>query len=449
MSMLMTSILAAALLAQSPDAIVLSGVVVDADEKPVSGVDVVLPARRSSDGSLPTLVQTTTNEKGEFRLEFARKRFPEAMRLPFLWAYRHGGSIAVQRTVIKEKGEMPPIQLILEKASPRIVKLVGSDERPLAGVRVAPVLYVYNGVTFFQTPDDRLDSLAMTTGGDGFVTMPYFPPLLDPLTIRVTAPSIAPHELSLPDRHGGNQSTLKVGPPASLTGSVYYDSGEPAKNVAIEVWAVETSYDLPLDRGKAMLRPYLIRFSSGPVRTQADGSFRTPPQLLTGSTYKIMIRVEGSPLVSSQPLVATTALATVPPIRLQQSRKLRGLVKDRQGQPVAGAVACFFPPASRQRKPMPAADSCSRECFLRRHTCSSRPRVSGSTAGRASRPDSPVSLNSSSREPPSRPTTPWRPRQPRSPPRNRTLWRLVCSSLHCKPRWPKATLDLNSLASKP
>lgn len=45
MSMLMTSILAAALLAQSPDAIVLSGVVVDADEKPVSGVDVVLPAK--------------------------------------------------------------------------------------------------------------------------------------------------------------------------------------------------------------------------------------------------------------------------------------------------------------------------------------------------------------------------------------------------------------------
>ena len=62
---LMTSILAAAMLAQSPNAIVLSGVVVDAGGKPVSGVDVVLPARRRLDGSLPTLAQTTTNVQGE------------------------------------------------------------------------------------------------------------------------------------------------------------------------------------------------------------------------------------------------------------------------------------------------------------------------------------------------------------------------------------------------
>ena len=42
---LLTSILATALLAQPPDSIVLSGVVVDAAEKPLSDVDVVLWAR--------------------------------------------------------------------------------------------------------------------------------------------------------------------------------------------------------------------------------------------------------------------------------------------------------------------------------------------------------------------------------------------------------------------
>ena len=42
---LLTSILATALLAQPPDSIVVSGVVVDAAEKPLSDVDVVLWAR--------------------------------------------------------------------------------------------------------------------------------------------------------------------------------------------------------------------------------------------------------------------------------------------------------------------------------------------------------------------------------------------------------------------
>ena len=44
---LSTAILATALLAQSPDSIVLSGVVVDAAEKPLSDVEVVLPARET------------------------------------------------------------------------------------------------------------------------------------------------------------------------------------------------------------------------------------------------------------------------------------------------------------------------------------------------------------------------------------------------------------------
>ena len=74
---LMTSILATALLAQSPDSIFLSGVVVDAAGKPLSDVEVVLPARRLPDGSVPTLAHTMTDEQGAFRLEVARQRFQE------------------------------------------------------------------------------------------------------------------------------------------------------------------------------------------------------------------------------------------------------------------------------------------------------------------------------------------------------------------------------------
>ena len=60
---LLTSILTAVLLAQPPDSIVLSGVVVDAAEKPLSDVDVVLWARILADGTAPTLARTTTDSQ--------------------------------------------------------------------------------------------------------------------------------------------------------------------------------------------------------------------------------------------------------------------------------------------------------------------------------------------------------------------------------------------------
>ena len=70
--------------------------------------------------------------------------------------------------------------------------------------------------------------------------------------------------------------------------------------------------------------PSLIHFDSGPIRTRADGSFLTPPQLMTGWSYKIIIRPEGDPPVTSDSLTATTELTNVPPLRLQQRRKLVG-----------------------------------------------------------------------------------------------------------------------------
>jgi hypothetical protein len=341
----MTSILATTLLAQAPDSIFVSGVVVDAAGKPLSGVDVVLPARRPPDGSLPTLAHTMTDEKGAFRLEITRQRFQDIGLLPFVWAYSPGRSVAVQEAVITEKAAMPPVRLTLAEPLPRTVTILGPDGRPLAGVRVAPVSYASDGgPRTYQTPDDRLERLTITSGADGVATLPYFPTMLDPFTVRVTAPGIALHRLGLPDRPGRDRITLKLGRPTRLAGSVYNDSGQPASNVPIEVW-VSNTYDVPWGRGetrKATLPASLIHFDSGPVRTGADGSFLTPAQLLTGSSYRIIIRSEGNPLVTSDWVTATTELTTVPPLRLQQRRKLLGLVHDRQGKPVAGAQV-FLP----------------------------------------------------------------------------------------------------------
>jgi hypothetical protein len=333
MLMLTTSILAAALLAQSPPTILLSGVVADSAGKPLSDVEVVLWARILADGSAPTLARTKTNVQGAFRLEVARQSFQGLGPRRFVWAYQPGRTVAVQVVDLTGEGARAPVRLILAEPLRRTMTVLGPDDRPLAGVRLAPVLYASDGRDVFQTPDDRLEPLTITSAADGVATLPYFPPGIEPLTARVTAPGIAAHNLALVDRPARNRIILKLGRPASLAGSVYNASGE----VPIEVW-VENTYQMPRDPAEYRWpSPSLIRFDSGPVRTRADGSFVTPAQLLTGSSYRIFIRPDGGPLVTSDWLKATGETTTFPPFRLGRQRKLQGLVHDRQGKPVAGA----------------------------------------------------------------------------------------------------------------
>ena len=99
----------------------------------------------------------------------------------------------------------------------------------------------FDGRSMFQTPDDRLERLTITSGADGVATFPYFPTTIDPLTVRVTAPASPPITSRFRIVAGRDRITLKLGRPARLAGSVYNDSGQPANNVPIEVW-VENTY---------------------------------------------------------------------------------------------------------------------------------------------------------------------------------------------------------------
>ena len=124
----------------------------------------------------------------------------------------------------------------------------------------------FDRARLFQTPDDRLERLTISSAGDGVATLPYFPSGIDPVTLRVTAPGIAPHDLPLVDRPAHDRITLKLGRPASLAGSVYNDSGRPARDVPIEVW-VENTYRMPGEpdvQWKATPVSDSLRFRAGP-----------------------------------------------------------------------------------------------------------------------------------------------------------------------------------------
>jgi Carboxypeptidase regulatory-like domain len=338
---LMIPVLAAALLAQPADSVTVSGVVVDAAGKPVSGVEVVLAGPRRTDRSILTLARAMTDAQGSFRLVVDPKRLMEVRPARAIWAYTPGRTVGVQQIELAGTGVLPPVRLTLAAPFKRTVTTLDPDGRPIAGVRVVPVDSGSNGRGMFVTPDDWRERLTVATGADGVATLSYFSATVDPMDVRVTAPGIVPHVFPLPNRPGNDRITLKVGRPARLAGSVSNASGQPVANLPVEVAVEILDYrrSNPNEDPKPTGMGPLIHFDSGPIRTGADGSFQTPLQLMTGWSYRISIRGEGAPIVGSDWLTAKTEVTTVPPLRLpfQQRRKLIGLVHDHQGQPVAGA----------------------------------------------------------------------------------------------------------------
>ena len=160
---LLTSILATALLAQPPDSIVLSGVVVDAAEKPLSDVDVVLWARIPADGTAPTLARTTTDAQGAFRLEIALQPLPGLAPRRFIFAYQPGRSVAVQEVDLTGDEAPAPVRMTLAEPSRRTLTILGPDDRPACGCSCCARSLRIRPQGLFQTPDDRLERLTITS----------------------------------------------------------------------------------------------------------------------------------------------------------------------------------------------------------------------------------------------------------------------------------------------
>ena len=172
---------------------------------------------------------------------------------------------------------------------------------------------------------------------------------IDPSTVRVTAPASSRTSSRFPVRPGIDRVTLKLGAAGAIGRFRLQRLGPAGGERPGRGLGGESVYRPSVPDGNP--RPVggptsLIHFDSGPIRTGADGSFQTPPQLMTGWTYQIVIRPEGDPPVNSDSLTAKTELTTVPPLRLRQAASSSGLVHRPPGSdrsPVRGS----FSPRSR------------------------------------------------------------------------------------------------------
>ena len=73
-----------------------------------------------------------------------------------------------------------------------------------------------------------------------------------------------------------------------------------------------------------------------PLRTAADGSFRTPDNLFVGSQYRMVVRAPGmEPILSNWITIGMEPRVLLPFIQ-RPLRTIDGRVVDRQGKPLAG-----------------------------------------------------------------------------------------------------------------
>ncbi len=244
----------------------------------------------------------------------------------------------MSRVLLNGNAPPPVTRLTLERPAIRTVTVLDPEDRPVAGLRVAPVTlrYATGRLGWLTLPDEWVDRFTVTTDDRGAASLTSLPPSLVPLSVRVAGPGVAPHTLPL-DAPNGKDLVLKLGRPGRVVGVVRSTSGAPLADVPVEIW-VQGSGTVPDDILHRRIAPdEILRLDPGPLRTGPQGAFQTPPTLLGGSSYRISIRREGfAPFVSDW-VALTGERATIPEIRLRPVRKVTGRIQDRQGRGVAGA----------------------------------------------------------------------------------------------------------------
>ncbi len=83
-------------------------------------------------------LQTVSDDEGRGRLEVVASGPGEQVSHAFLWAFKPGQALAVESIPIAGKeAAIDPVQLVLEEPLKRRIAVVGSDGRPIEGLRVA------------------------------------------------------------------------------------------------------------------------------------------------------------------------------------------------------------------------------------------------------------------------------------------------------------------------
>jgi Carboxypeptidase regulatory-like domain len=312
----------------------ITGTVVDSKERPVAGVEVLLSCGMAADGTVPTLVTTRTGADGRFQLPVpSRDRLRGLSWYSAVWACDTRLAMTVRTSVLMQNLEREPLRLVLREISTRTVTIRGPDGKPVAGAQVIPrsIHGTMSQMGSDTLPDELARRFAAATDNSGKAVLKFLAARDDLVAVRVVADSIGAQDFLLTRRLSFRTSApeeyeIALKPTSYLTGQIVDGAGRPIAGVPVAVWS----------QGEIWLSPTPAQLPGEPLRTAADGSFQTPPSLLAGSTYRVVVQVQGSDPILSDWITVLEKPVRLGPMMLQVLRTITGRVSDRQGRPLAG-----------------------------------------------------------------------------------------------------------------
>lgn len=318
--------------------------VVDPEGRRLPGVDVVVTLYYARGASFiePVIERSRSDGEGQARLEIRRERQGARVHSGNVWAYEAGRAISGKNVSFSKSASPFAAPLTLDQPAKWTITVIGADDRPVAGLRLAPHAFrrTDRRNTVPEVPREWLEWLTVITDANGVATLNYLSGVMAPLSIRVGGPGVAPHTLPL-GQPQGRTSVLKLGRPGRLVGIVRSASGAPMPGVPVELWVQGPNVlwsDFGDSRGNRRIAPdEILRLGPEPLKTGPQGAFQTPATLLSRSTYRVAIRKDGFVPFVSDWVTLNGERAVIPDIRLQALQKLTGQINDRQGRAVAGA----------------------------------------------------------------------------------------------------------------
>ena len=232
---LLGSVLAAIVLAQTPNDLTIAGEVVDETGKPLGNVPVVYYAAPVVSGREDQAeAQTRTDAGGQFRVKAPAYRRMAISGISVL-AYRHGSTITANSFLRR------PYRLVLRKPEARTIQIEGPDGQSIARARIAPlIIHVFNGDNA-DIPGSLADPLAVTTGPDGRATLEYLAARDQLVAVRVSADLIGTQDFLLVERPGRSSVEpvikIKLKRTSRLAGRILDGAFQPVSGQVVEIWS--------------------------------------------------------------------------------------------------------------------------------------------------------------------------------------------------------------------
>jgi hypothetical protein len=325
-----------------PLPIPVSGLVVDASQKPVVGADLWLTratraeddpksgmelfwaARASSDDQEHTsaFAHARSDSEGRFRLEVPTEIAARPAHVALVvWAVSPGSRISSRRLPRVLRPDDPPIRLTLGPAAQSELTIFGPDGQAIAGAKVVP-----SCIQEMPIPNAMGERLAGTTDLKGRVILAGVP--RDALCeVRVDAPGLGTQRIAL----GGEKETIvTLAPVGCIKGRLVAPEGDTQGlvGVTIRVRSRVGGFD-----GSG-------RSSEALVSCDPSGQFEVPALAAGIVTFDLIFdRDKGVPLRGelTQRLVLRVGSKAEVMIPLRPSVRVSGIVREKgSGRPIAG-----------------------------------------------------------------------------------------------------------------